>query len=55
MSLPEFENTINLLKEFTVNLHLPIEIILVGGISLQYYGMKDRTTNVEIFIKDLEI
>lgn len=38
------ENIIEILKEFTRETNTSLCVILVGGLALQYYGMKDRAT-----------
>lgn len=38
------EKIIETLKEFTKANNADIELILIGGLALQHYGLKDRTT-----------
>ncbi len=40
----ELKKIIDLLKEFTIQSGNAIEIILFGGLSLHYYGLKERRT-----------
>lgn len=40
----DLEKIIKLLKEFTEESKNALEIILVGGLALHYYGSKERTT-----------
>ncbi|MFQ5900060.1 MAG: DUF6036 family nucleotidyltransferase [Thermodesulfobacteriota bacterium] len=40
----DFEKIIELLKEFTEDKKEPLEVILIGGLALHYYGMKNRAT-----------
>lgn len=42
--LIKLQTVIQLLKEFTHQEKKQLEIILLGGLALDYYGMKDRTT-----------
>lgn len=44
MSQLNLEDILNILKEFTIQRNSFLEIIFVGGLSLHYYGMKDRAT-----------
>ena len=44
MSQVDLEHVITLLKQFTRERKSRLEIILLGGLALQYYGMKDRAT-----------
>ena len=44
MSQVNLEQIKKLLKEFISQHHESIEIILLGGIALHYYGMKNRST-----------
>lgn len=43
MSRLKLKDIIRLLREFSRNGH-PLEIILVGGLSMEYYGLKERAT-----------
>lgn len=38
------ERVIELLKEFALSRRSNLQVILLGGLALQYYGMKDRVT-----------
>ena len=42
MSGIKLKNVIQLLKRFSRN--SPLEIILIGGLSLEYYGLRERAT-----------
>lgn len=44
MSQLNLEAIINILKEFVADRNTSLEVILVGELSLHYYGMKDRAT-----------
>lgn len=44
MSQLNLEKIISLLKEFTHDQKSELEIILIGGLALAYYGMEDRAT-----------
>ncbi len=44
MSQLNIEVIIDLLKEYTIKEKKPLEITLIGGLALHYYGMKDRST-----------
>lgn len=42
MSQIKLEDIIEILKEFSYN--SPLDVILIGGLSMQYYGLKERIT-----------
>ncbi len=44
MSQVNFAQGVDLLKRFTDERQSPLDLILVGGVALQYYGMPDRAT-----------
>jgi hypothetical protein len=44
LSQLNLENILNILKEFTIQKNISLEIIFVGGLALHYYGKKDRAT-----------
>lgn len=44
MSQLNLENVINVLKEFSKRKDLSLNVILLGGLALYYYGLKDRVT-----------
>ena len=56
MSQIDFERVIGLLKDFTQEKKAPLELILIGGLALHFYGKKDRVTaDVDAEVKgDLE-
>jgi hypothetical protein len=39
-----FKKIINLLKKYTDESNEPLEIIILGGLAMEYYGMKNRKT-----------
>lgn len=44
MSQVDLERVIEILKEFAWTMEKSLEIILLGGLALQYYGMENRAT-----------
>lgn len=44
MSQLNLETILGILKEFTSKKKALLEVILVGGLSLHYYGMKEKAT-----------
>lgn len=56
MSQVNLEDIIQILNEYTGKTKKPLELILIGGLALQYYGMKERATiDIDAEIKgDLE-
>lgn len=56
MSQVDLTGIIGLLKEFTKEKKTRLEITLLGGLALQYYGMRDRATiDIDAEVKgDLE-
>ena len=56
MSQIDFKRVIGLLKDFTQGKKASLELILIGGLALHFYGKKDRATaDVDAEVKgDLE-
>ena len=44
MSQVDLDQTIALLKAFVKETKCPLEVTLLGGLAVQYYGLKDRAT-----------